>query len=142
MAECAVVMPNLENVKIKLMLVEAAWEAYNRAFNPLADTAVEEEFKAEWDVYCSLVDVKNDAKDRATEILEEHQRLAESQSDKKKVETEEKQIEAILQSIQSKVDKTTATESTSERAVAETCLKLLDSLDLKMESLEIYYDGL
>ena len=65
-------------------------------------------------MYCSLADIKDRANERTKEILEAHQSLEEFQSVKGKVETEKKQIEGILKSIQSKVEETTVANSKLE----------------------------
>ena len=65
------------------------------------------EVKAQFDKYWTMYSAKNNAVDRAEEILEEHKRLVKCQSAKKKVIAEEHQIEVIFQKLQSKVDKMT-----------------------------------
>ena len=65
------------------------------------------EVKAQFDEYWGIYSAKNNAVEKAEEILEEHQKLVKCQSAKKKVIAEEHQIEVIFKKLQSKVDKMT-----------------------------------
>ena len=98
------------------MLIKVTLKDYGKAFNEacskmeflkMIPESMPKEVKAQFYEYWSMYSAKNNAVDRAAEILEEHRRLVKSQSAEKKVIAEEHQIEVFCQELQSKLDKMT-----------------------------------